>query len=284
MISAAEWPLLIARFGLLTLAVGLFGVACFPLYAPWAMRGRVAPTSLRITTPATAAVAGLVWLLALWGATAGAPDRAGLLQFILASGSGRALAAAVAICLLLVGLAFAPPLPPRPRAVVTGALIVSVACAGHASAVGGVAGVVRMAVMALHLLFAGAWLGGLLPLSAALRAPGAETERLLRAFGKMAIGSVAALATTGLIIAAAVVSLAGGPPGKTYLTAFAVKLALVLGLGVVASVNRWGLTPLAARDPAKATRAMYWTLAVEQLLAVALLVSVAQLGLLDPGR
>lgn len=278
-----ELPLLIARFGLLTLTIGLFGVACFPLYAPWAMRGRAAPTSLRITTPATAAVAGVVWLLALWASTA-APNQVGLAQFVLSTGSGRALLAAVAISLLLVGLAFAPPLSPKPRAVVTGALVVSVACAGHASAVGGVAGLVRMAVMALHLLFAGAWLGGLLPLGAALRAPGADTERLLRAFGKMAISAVAALVTTGLVIAAAVVSLAGGPPGKTYLTTFAVKLVLVLALGVVASVNRWGLTPLSARDPAKAGRALYWTLGLEQLLAVALLVTVAQLGLLDPGR
>jgi putative copper resistance protein D len=100
----------------------------------------------------------------------------------------------------------------------------------------------------------------------------------------MAIGSVALLATTGLVVAAFVVSLAGGPPGPTYLTAFAVKLALVLGLGIVAGVNCWGLTPLASRDPARARRAMSWTLAIELLLALALIVTVAELGLLDPGR
>jgi putative copper export protein len=136
--------------------------------------------------------------------------------------------------------------------------------------------------MALHLLFAGAWLGGLLPLFISLRTPGAETERLLRAFGRMAIGCVAALATTGLVIAAVVVSLAGGPPGPPYLMTFGVKLALVLALGAVASINRWGLTPLAAGNPVAARRLLWWTLAVEQFLALALLVTVAQLGLLDP--
>jgi putative copper resistance protein D len=275
-------PLLLARFGLLTLGAGLFGSACFAVYAPWAARG-AGPTSLRITAPATAAIAGLVWLLSLWGQTAGGAGPS-LVQFCLTTPSGLGLSAAVLICLVLVGLALFPPLPAKLRAYLTGALLLSLAFVGHASAVGGIAGGVRVAVMALHLLFAGAWLGGLLPLVIALRAPGAETERTLRAFGKMAIGAVAALATTGLIIAAAVVSLAGGPPGKTYLVTFGVKLALVLGLGAVASLNRWGLTPLAARNPVTARRALWWTLALEQILALALLLTVAQLGLIDPGR
>lgn len=275
-------PLLLARFGLLTLGAGLFGSACFALYAPWAARG-AGPTSLRVTAPATAAVAGLVWLLSLWGQSSGGAGPS-LAQFCLTTPSGLGLSGAVLICLVLVGMAFAPPVAAKVRVYVTGALLVSLAFVGHAAAVGGVAGGVRVAIMALHLLFAGAWLGGLLPLIIALRAPGAETERTLRAFGKMAIGAVAALATTGLIIAAAVVSLAGGPPGKTYLATFAVKLALVLGLGAVASVNRWGLTPLAARNPATARRALWWTLALEQTLALALLITVAQLGLIDPGR
>ncbi|CAN7420777.1 CopD family protein [Phenylobacterium sp. LjRoot225] len=274
----ADWPLLIGRFGLLTLAVALFGGACFPLYAPWTRRGHE-PTSLRVTAPATAAVAGVVWLLSLWAQT---PARPSLVQFCLTTVPGGALSAAVGLCLVLVGMAFAPPRSPRVRAYVTGALLASLALVGHAATIGGVAGAVRVAVMALHLLFAGAWLGGLLPLIIALRTPGAETERLLRAFGKMAIGAVAALATTGLVIAAVVVSLAGGPPGPTYLMTFGVKLALVLCLGVVAGVNRWAVTPLSARNPAAASRALWWTLGLEQLLALALLITVAQLGLLDP--
>lgn len=278
MISVADWPLLIGRFGLLTLAIGLFGAACFPLYATWTRGGRE-PASLRIAAPATAAVAGAVWLLSLWAQT---PGRPGLLQFCLATVWGGALCFAIAICLALVAMAFAPPRSPRVQAYVTGALLVSLAFVGHAATIGGFAGAVRVAVMALHLLFAGAWLGGLPPLIIALRAPGAEPERLLRAFGRIAIGCVAALATTGLVIAAVVVSLAGGPPGPTYLATFGVKLVLVLCLGVVAGVNRWALTPLSARNPTAASRALWWTLGVEQLLALALLVTVAQLGLLDP--
>lgn len=275
-------PLLLARFGLLTLGVGLFGSACFALYAPWAARGP-GPASLRIAAPATAAMAGLVWLLSLWSRTAGGAGLS-LAQFALTTPSGLGLCAAVLISLALVVLALRPPPPAKIRVYVTGALLVALAFVGHASAIGGIAGGVRVLIMALHLLFAGAWLGGLLPLIASLRAPGAEAERTLRAFGTMALGAVAALATTGLIIAAAMVSLAGGPPGPAYLTTFAVKLALVLGLGAVASINRWGLTPLLGRNPATARRALWWTLGLEQFLALALLITVAQLGLLDPGR
>lgn len=278
-----DWPLLIARFGLLTLGAGLFGSACFALYAPWTVRGP-GPTSLRLTAPATAAVAGLVWLLSLWAKTTGASDLADLVQFSFTPGAGLALTVAVVLCLVLAAMAFPPFRAPKVRVYVAGAVLVAVACVGHASAVGGVAGLTRMAVMALHLLFAGLWLGGLVPLFLALRAPDAETERTLRAFGQMAMAAVAALATTGLIIAAAIVSLAGGPPGKIYLATFAVKLALVLALGVVASINRWALTPMSAHDPAKARRALWWTLATEQAFALALLVTVAQLGLLDPAR
>lgn len=268
--------LLIARFGMLALAVGLFGAACFPLYVPWVKRPP-APMAIRVSVPAVAAVAGLVWLLALWAA---APRAISLADFAFTTPSGLGLSAAAAICLLLTALAFAPQPPAKVRALITGALLVSLAFVGHASAVGGIAGATRVAVMALHLLFAGVWLGGLFPLIAALRT-GAEPERTLRAFGRMALASVGVLATTGLVIAAAVVSLAGGPPGKTYLTVFGVKLGLVLALGLVASLNRWGLTPLVQRSSG-AKKALWWSLASEQLLAFALLAVVAQLGLIDP--
>ena len=66
-------------------------------------------------------------------------------------------------------------------------------------------------------------------------------------------------------------------------SASAPTIATLFGLGVVASINRWALTPLAAHDPVKARRMLWWTLGVEQTLALALLATVAQLGLMNPG-
>jgi putative copper export protein len=141
----------------------------------------------------------------------------------------------------------------------------------------------RVAILAAHLLLAGVWLGGLPPLALALGRPGAEVERLLRAFGKVAVGAVAGLAATGMISAAAIVGMAARPPGPAYLTAFAVKLALVAALLAAAAVNRWALTPLSARAPGKALRGLVWSLGAEQLLALALLAAVARLSQLDTG-
>src|SRR5689334_5714417 len=118
-------PLLFARFGLLALGAGLFGSACFSVYAPWAAR-RPGPTSLRLTAPATAAVAGLVWLLALWAETTGGRGPS-LAQFCLTTPSGLGLSAAILCCLALALMAFIPAAP-KVRAYVAGALLVGVAC------------------------------------------------------------------------------------------------------------------------------------------------------------
>jgi copper transport protein len=140
----------------------------------------------------------------------------------------------------------------------------------------------RIAVMAAHLLGAGVWLGGLLPLAIALPRAGADTLPLLREFSRVALATVALLAVTGMVTAVAVLTLAGGAPGMAYVQTLGVKLALVAGMLGLASLNRWRLTPLAARDPAAARRALAWTIAGEQILALAVVAAVTLLGQLDP--
>jgi putative copper resistance protein D len=274
-----------ARFALLTLAVGLFGDACFQLYAPWA-RQRRGPAWPRTAAALAAALAGLAWIAALardaTGVT-GLPDPATVARLATLTGFGRALGVAVILALALAVLSARRRGSPRTMALLSGALLACLAFVGHAAAAAGVSGAVRIAVMALHLLLAGLWLGGLLPLALALRAPDANPERLLRTFGRTAVGAVAALAATGMIDAAAILSLARGPPGAAYLATFGVKLALAAALLALAGVNRWALTPLAARSPAGAVRALAWSLGLEQVLALALLAVVARLAQLDPG-
>lgn len=286
MSEGLDWPVVLARFVLVTLGVGLFGQACFPLYAPFAERPR-APWALRLAAPLAAAAAGAAWILALAREAAGdpgLPDPEDVFALCAETGFGGALAVAVLLALALAALASRRERPaPKLAATLSGALLTSLAFVGHAAAARGTPGAVRIAVMAAHLLFAGIWLGGLAPLARALPHAGADTERLLRAFGKTAMAAVAALFTTGMIAAAAILATAGRPPGRMYITTFAVKLALALGLLAVASVNRWGLTPLSARKPQAAARAMLVTLGLEQLLALALLATVARLTQLDPG-
>jgi putative copper resistance protein D len=275
-----------ARFILVTSGVGMFGWASFALYASWAPRPR-APAALRALAPLAAVAAGLVWIVALAREAAGAPglpDLSVVLSLCLETGFGRALAVAVALSLLLAVFALSPRRPPmRAVAYASGGLLTSLAFVGHAAGVGGVAGALRIGVMAAHLLLAGVWLGGLLPLALALRKTGAETERLLRQFGNVALTAVAGLVTSGMIAAAVILGMAARPPGPVYLTAFGIKLGLAAALLGAAAVNRWAITPLAARSPAAALRGLRWSLGAEQLLALALLAAVARLAQLDPG-
>jgi copper transport protein len=199
-----------------------------------------------------------------------------------ATTAGRALAVAALFALALAGLALAPRRPAQLRAALAGGLLASLAFVGHAAAVSGPPGVMRIAVMAAHLLGAGVWLGGLLPLAIALPRAGADTLPLLREFSRIALATVALLAVTGMATAVAVLTLAGGTPGMTYVKTLGVKLALVAGMLGLASLNRWRLTPLAERDPAAARRALAWTIAGEQILALAVIAAVTLLGQLDP--
>ena len=70
--------------------------------------------------------------------------------------------------------------------------------------------------------------------------------------------------------------------GRAYLQTLAVKLAFVLGLLALAGVNRFRLTRLMAREPARATRLLRRTILAEQALGLGALASVALLGQLDP--
>ena len=68
----------------------------------------------------------------------------------------------------------------------------------------------------------------------------------------------------------------------TYVKTLLVKLGLVAAMLAIASLNRWRLTPLAERDPAAARRAFAWTVAAEQVLALAVIAAVTLLGQLSP--
>jgi putative copper export protein len=114
---------------------------------------------------------------------------------------------------------------------------------GHAAASGGDQSMWPTLVEAAHLLAAGAWLGGLLPLFLVVKL----ARPVARAFTPLGVVAVLLLAATALVQA---ITLVGGLPGllgTEYGLAAGVKLAtfvLMLGLAVV---NRAWLTPLLER-------------------------------------
>jgi putative copper export protein/mono/diheme cytochrome c family protein len=136
---------------------------------------------------------------------------------------------------------------------------------------------VLRASMVLHLLAAGAWLGGLVPLRLALKGP--APRRVAERFAHLGTVCVTVIGVTAIIQSAA---LAGGFPGlvgTSYGQMLLVKLALFLALVAVAAQNRFVLTPRLDAQPSSLNR----SLAYEFVMAMVLLGAAALLSSLPPG-
>lgn len=276
--------LLAARFCALTLGIVLFGQACFRLYAPPELESRPGPI-VRLIAPALAAAATAAWLLLLAraiGGAAGLPDPGLLWRVVASAAFGRALAVAA---LLGIGLLVAGAAAPErlwPPVLLSGAMLSALVLVGHAASGVGAAALIREGLMAAHLLAAGAWLGGLVPLALAIRRPHPAIPALLNGFGRMAFIAVMVVLGSGLVSLLEVVVMSGGGVGPRYLRVLIVKLLLVGALLAIAAVNRLWLTPLAERKLTSALGPMRISLALEQLVALALVASATLLGQLDP--
>jgi putative copper resistance protein D len=264
-------------------AFGLFGFAAFQAYAPPDLRGSGGPF-YRVILPVVAGIAALGWGLAIAYQIGGGIDVSVVTllgRIWLTTGFGRALltASLLGLTMALTGLGGG-----RRRWLGLGlgaALLIALSFVGHAAG-SGLAGGARLGVKATHLLAAGVWLGGLPPLAWALRRQSPSTVILLRRFGTLGGVAVTLVLATGLVSIAFVVEIAGGRLGHLYTRVLIVKLALVLGLLAVAALNRFRLTPMMARRPHEALTALRRTVLLEQVLAFAILASVATLGQLDP--
>jgi putative copper resistance protein D len=280
-VNAPTDPLLIAaRLAEYLAAFAIFGGALFRSYAPSELRQPPGPLR-RFGLPVMAGVAALAWALAIARQIADASPFALLPTVLLQTGFGRALLAAAFLSLLLLLAGLGGRDRPRLTAALGGLLLAAPAFIGHAAGPG-LTGAWRTGVKAVHLLAAGAWLGGLPPLALALRRGGASTPLLLRRFGRLGAVAVTAVLATGLVSVAFVTEIAGGSLGPLYLGTLAVKLAVVAVLLGLAAVNRLRLTPMVDRGDERGARSLQRTVLFEQLVALAVVVSVAFLGELDP--
>jgi putative copper resistance protein D len=173
-----------------------------------------------------------------------------------------------------------------------GALIL-VAAAGHAAAVE--PDTMRaIATDALHLLAAGVWAGGLLPLMllcrAAGRAAGADARPYAvlaaRRFSRWALGSVLVLVASGTANAATNVATVAGLVGTPYGRLLLLKLALFVSLLLLGWTNRRRHLPRLAGDAETVGRPAMRRLAGfvggEAVLALGLLAVVAVMSATPP--
>jgi putative copper export protein/mono/diheme cytochrome c family protein len=182
--------------------------------------------------------------------------------------------------------------------VLAASLVGALAWAGHGAATPDAIGGVQLTADVLHLVAAGIWIGGLLPLTAMLvtaRRQGdvrsiAIAAEATRRFSVLGVGSVLTLLVTGMVntyvLAGSVPALVGTPYGRLLL----IKIGLFIAMVLIAVFNRQSLTPRLASAADREPSMAHGTLAhlvrnsvTELALGLAILAVVGSLGILIPG-
>jgi putative copper resistance protein D len=256
-------------------------------------------TILAWASLAVAAVSGAIWLLLLAGDIYAAPlaevwRDGGIWTVATATRFGQvSLARLSAAALLAASLpALNRPSVPSPwRAAAVGLAIVVLigpAWTGHAGATPGGAGEFPLAADALHLLAAGAWLGGLPPLAMLLAAASrqkeprwaAATASALQRFSILGMVSVGMLLASGIVNSWYQVGTLDNLLTTTYGQLVLVKIALFAAMVALASVNRFYWTPRLASSGT--VRRLRQTSVAETALGFAAIAAVGFLGAMAP--
>ncbi|HVZ51528.1 MAG TPA: copper homeostasis membrane protein CopD [Pseudolabrys sp.] len=197
---------------------------------------------------------------------------------------GAVWALRAALVVLIAGLLPSPRLGWLQLGAAAG-LVATLAWVGHAGATPGAEGDVHLIADVLHLLAAGAWLGGLpalaLLLSRAPRAgdPGFAVRATAR-FSWLGMVGVGTLLASGVINSWFALDGIGDLIATDYGRLLLVKFALFVGMIVVAAVNRFRLTP---KLPAlQAMRALMRNSLIENALGLGVLLIVGVLGTMPP--
>ena len=176
-------------------------------------------------------------------------------------------------------------------------LLASLAGTGHAQIEEGGAGVIHVVADAAHLLAAGAWLGGLIPLALILhRYIGTDLnvgpkdmDRILMRFSGMGYVAVATLIGSGLVNSWFLVGSFSGLLNTPYGQILLGKLALFGGMLALAVANRFWLVPSmrnvrtdAADQLARWSARLRNHVLGEQFLGWMVLLAVSILGTMQP--
>lgn len=304
-----DFGLIFARLLHYAATTALFGASLFSVYAyagaepATLQRWR---TRLLLLTAIAALLSGLLWFTLsvanMSGSLSDLTDADVLLDVVRDTGfgvvwSGRMILAAILLCIIAVR-----PVPTTTVAwnfavsMLGALLLASLAGVGHTQAEEGWRSFVHMVSDGAHLLAAGAWLGGLIPLAYVLGRKrrtslgmGRIDEVLLR-FSGMGYSAVATLIGTGLINSWFLVGSVSNLLMTIYGRVLLAKLLLFAGMLALAVANRFWLTPIIGDIPAGPgtanldvpLRRLRKHVLGEQLLGASILTIVAFLGAMPP--
>jgi copper resistance protein D len=174
------------------------------------------------------------------------------------------------------------------KIILAASLLGSLAVIGHAGATPGLAGRVHLASDVLHLLAAGTWVGGLLPLALLLacvksaRSGDGPTiaARATRRFSVLGMIAVATLLASGIVNTWNLVGSFSALIDTDYGRLVTLKIGLFVAMISIAAVNRFSITP---QLPAlSATQALKRNSLGELALGMCVMLFVGALGTMPP--
>ena len=286
--------LAICRFAHFLAAMLAFGMSVYlQAYAPERLRLALSPAARRVALIASlvALITAIAWLTLESAAMAddwsAALDPEAIAAVLTDTAFGHAWSLHLALATALVAVvAFGPRARWGPTALASAALLASLGLVGHATMQIGVEGVVHRANHAVHLLAAGAWIGGLVPFALCLRAYERDdlrrdTVRAMAAFSFWGQLIVAAIVLTGVVNISLTSHHPPLPPTTPYRALLVAKLVIVAIMISLALVNRFVLAPR-LKTSANALATLRATSLAEIALGCAAVALVSVFALLDP--
>ena len=286
--------LALCRFAHFLAAMLAFGMSAYLCaYAPERLRLALSPVVGRLALIASlvALITAIAWL-ALESASmaddwSAAIDPGAIGAVLTDTAFGQAWAAHLVLAAALVAVvAFGPRARWAATSLVSAALLASLGLVGHAAMQTGPEGVLHRANHALHLVTAGAWIGGLVPFTMCLRAYEhddlrKDAARAMAGFSFWGQFIVAAIVLTGAVNIALTSHHAPIPPTTPYRALLVAKLVIVGIMILLALFNRFVLAPR-LKASATALAALRATSAAEVALGCVVIALVSVFALLDP--
>jgi putative copper resistance protein D len=286
--------LALCRFVHFMAAMLTFGMSAYLwLYAPERLRLALSPVVRRLALIASivALITTIAWL-ALESASmaddwSAAIDPGAIGAVLTDTAFGHAWAAHLILAAALVLVVI---FEPRARwvatAVASAALLASLGLVGHAAMQTGAEGVLHRMNHAVHLLTAGAWIGGLVPFAMCLSAYRRDdlrkdAVRAMMSFSFWGQFIVAAIVLSGAVNVALTSGRAPIPPTTPYRALLVAKIIIVGIMIALAIVNRYALAPR-LKSSATALAALRLTSAAEVALGCVVVALVSVFALLDP--
>ena len=286
--------LALCRFAHFLAAMLAFGMSAYLwLYAPERLRLALSPVVRRLALIASlgALITAVAWL-ALESASmaddwSAAIDPEAIGAVLTDTAFGHAWAAHLILAAALVAVViFEPSARWVATAVASAALLASLGLVGHAAMQTGAEGILHRVNHAVHLLTAGAWIGGLVPFAMCLSAYRRDdlrkdAVRAMMSFSFWGQFIVAAIVLSGAVNIELTSGRAPIPPTTPYRALLVAKIIIVGIMIALAIVNRYVLAPR-LKSSATALAALRLTSAAEVALGCVVIALVSVFALLDP--